>query len=81
MAKFSPADVEKFKNMNKVFLEKNYPDLVLADIKTGHDAWTIASRSGMLNICYSDRTVYDAHIQTVLEKIFPNVRFISKKVY
>jgi len=53
----------------------------LADIKTGSDAWAVCSRSGVLREAYEDRSVVDAHIQTALEKIFPNAVFRDKKRY
>lgn len=51
------------------------------DVFLGRDAWTIAHRSGILELTYKDPTIHDAHIQTALQKIFPNVKFLDKKVY
>ena len=47
----------------------------------GASAWTLVRRSGVLDEAYQDRSVVDAHIQTAMETIFPNVRFRDKKVY
>lgn len=47
----------------------------------GASAWTLVHRSGVLDEAYKDRSVVDAHIQTAMEIIFPNVRFLDKKVY
>lgn len=54
----------------------------LVDIKTGCDAWFVAHKAGITEHAYGlSRDVYDAHIQTVLEKIMPNAVFKDKKVY
>jgi hypothetical protein len=53
----------------------------LNDVKTGVDAWAVAHRSGITKEAYEDANVYDAHIQTALERIFPNAVFKDKKVY
>ena len=47
----------------------------------GISAWTLVRRSGVLDEAYKDRSIVDAHIQTAMEKIFPNVKFRDKKVY
>lgn len=52
-----------------------------ADIKTGADAWAIASKSGMLTDAYKDRDIVDAHIKTALSVIFPNAVFKDKYHY
>jgi hypothetical protein len=53
------------------------PDAIL----TGRDAWTVAHRSGLTAEAYQDRDVVDAHIQTALERIFPNAVFQDAKRY
>jgi len=50
-------------------------------IKDGVSAWTLVRRADVLDEAYKDRSVVDAHIQTAMETIFPNVRFRDKKVY
>ena len=51
-------------------------------IQKGSSAWTIAHRSGITEEAYAiDRRVTDAHIQTALEKIFPNALFLDRKRY
>lgn len=52
-----------------------------AGIKIGLDAWSIAHRVGLTAEAYSDRTITDAHIQTALERVFPNCQFRDRKVY
>ena len=56
-------------------------ELACLDIKTGRDAWSIAHRAGIVRDAYADREIVDAHIQTALEKIFPNADFLDKKIY
>lgn len=51
------------------------------DIKSGRDAWTVASRAGITQHAYEDRAVKDGHIQTALQRVFPNAVFKDKKVY
>lgn len=61
----------------------------LADIKTGADAWHIASRAGITDICYGNTAkdlpgipdCHDAHIKTALAKVFPNAEFADKYSY
>jgi hypothetical protein len=51
-------------------------------VVTGRDAWTIAHLAGVVREAYAmDRDIHDAHIQTALQKIFPNAVFRDKKVY
>ena len=47
----------------------------------GRDAWTVAHRAGLIREAYEDPTITDGHIQTALERIFPNAVFRDKKVY
>lgn len=58
-----------------------YHKLPLTAIKSGKDAWTIAHRVGITREAYNDPTVTDGHIQTALERIFPNAAFEDRKVY
>lgn len=51
------------------------------EVYLGKDAWSIAARSGVLREAYTDEAVTDGHVQTALEKIFPNARFNDKKTY
>lgn len=72
--------ISQYENAAKDYLGKK--GYALTDIKTGYDAWTVAHRSGITEHAYGvSRDVYDAHIQTVLEKIMPNAVFKDKKVY
>jgi hypothetical protein len=57
-------------------------NLTRNEITTGRDAWTVAHRSGIYDLTVrSDRTIVDAHVQTLLEAIFPKAIFKDKKVY
>lgn len=47
----------------------------------GVDAWALAGRAGILQLAYADPKIIDAHIQTALERIFPNATFLDKKRY
>ena len=51
------------------------------DVKLGSDAWAIANVSGILSDAYTDRAIVDAHIQTALQSVFPNVTFKDAKRY
>lgn len=53
----------------------------LADVQTGVKAWATAHDTGITREAYSVRSVIDAHIQTALERIFPNAVFKDRKVY
>lgn len=52
-----------------------------ATVVTGLAAWDMAHKLGFTNEAYKDRDILDAHIQTALEKVFPNAVFKDKKVY
>lgn len=57
-------------------------NLELSSVQSGRDAWTIAHQCGITRHAYDiSRDITDAHIQTALEKIFPNVTFRDKKRY
>lgn len=72
--------VSQYKNMAETFLASH--NLTCEAILTGRDAWTVAHKVGITNHAYAlSRDIYDAHIQTALEKVFPNAVFNDKKVY
>ena len=53
-----------------------------ADIRTGRDAWAVAHGSGITSHAYAlSRDIVDAHVQTALERIFPNAVFRDAKHY
>lgn len=87
MAKISEAYVAEFKALAAAWLAER--NLACDDVKTGGDAWLIASRSGISAICYGDTSrdlpglegVHDAHIQTALQAVFPNCVFRDAKRY
>lgn len=84
MAKFDTKTTERWDQKAQAWLDANangLTRLTLAEIMTGIDAWTVAHRSGITQEAYSDRTVTDAHIQTALERIFPNAQFKDVKRY
>lgn len=57
-------------------------NLTLADIKTGREAWGAAHKAGITSEAYAmGRDIHDAHIQTALERIFPNAVFRDAKRY
>lgn len=80
MAKFDKETIERWRGMARDWMHVNCefePMSVLA----GRDAWAVAARCGITREAYADRSATDGHIQTALEKIFPNVVFRDKKVY
>jgi hypothetical protein len=74
---------------NKLSDYKSMADSFLAghgysrsDVKTGAQAWTVACRAGITRDAYAiDRSINDGHIQTALEKIFPEAIFQDSKRY
>ena len=82
MAKIAQETICRWRGMAEVWLANNTrKGNTRADVLNGIDAWTIAHRCGITNDAYQDRDIVDAHIQTALEKIFPNCLFKDKKVY
>lgn len=79
MAKISDATVNGWREKALAYLAPRQH--ALGDVTTGRDAWTVAHQCGITGEAYADRTVTDGHIQTALEKIFPNAVFRDKKVY
>lgn len=57
--------------------------LTIEDIKTGGDAWAVWIRAvnNPLNVYRNMPDVFDGHIQTALETIFPNAVFKDAKRY
>lgn len=59
-----------------------HPLARLEDVDRGVDAWAVAHSAGLTREAYDmGRDINDAHIQTALEKIFPNAYFKDKKRY
>lgn len=79
--KIDAATSDRWRALVDSFIEKHNPDFHRHDVTHGIDAWTLAVAAGILREAYADQTIVDAHIQTVLEKIFPNAVFKDKKVY
>lgn len=52
------------------------------EVTTGQDAWGVAHRTGIYREAIAmDASVVDAHVQTALERIFPNATFKDPKRY
>jgi hypothetical protein len=72
--------IEEYATMADAFLAAN--GYTRDDVTTGVIAWQVAHGSGITKDAYAlSRDVYDAHIQTVLEKIFPKAVFRDVKRY
>ena len=78
--KFSNLQIEIWRQMATDWLSRHY-NRGPSDVSEGRTAWTIAHHSGITREAYADRSVTDGHIQTALERIFPNAKFLDKKVY
>jgi hypothetical protein len=87
MTKIDSVMLEKFSNLATAWLApQGYTNL---DVKLGSDAWHIASRAGITEICYGNTAkdlsgipdCHDAHIKTALAQIFPNAVFKDKYRY
>ena len=56
--------------------------LTRQDVLTGRDAWNVSHRASITNHAYAQgRDVVDAHIQTALQRVFPNAVFKDAKRY
>jgi len=77
--KFNQQTVDRWTQMAKDYLGRYGYEMT--DVKIGVEAWDIANHVGILREAYQDRSVIDAHIQTVLEKMFPQCVFRDKKRY
>lgn len=77
--KIPASTIEAWRTKAAAFLKtKGY---TIDDVKTGADAWAVANHCDMSREAYKDHDANDAHIQTALEKIFPNAVFKDKKRY
>lgn len=56
-------------------------NITRSTIIVGVDAWTLAHRVKFTDWAYAQPGLNDAHIQTALQRIFPNVVFKDKKRY
>lgn len=77
--KFDAATVNRWTCMAEDYLSGR--DMFREGILTGRDAWEVAHRAGITREAYGDREVTDGHIQTALERVFPNAIFQDRKVY
>lgn len=74
------AKLSQYTKMAEEFL--NNHNLTRNEIREGWQAWSVAARAGITNDAYAiSRDITDGHIQTVLQKIFPNAVFKDKKAY
>lgn len=79
--------VEEFRKLAQNYLDQY--GYKLSDVESGADAWTIAHRAGITEICYGNTAkdlpgiigCVDAHIKTALSRIFPNAVFHDKYGY
>lgn len=72
--------IETFKTMADDRLKECLVDR--SGILQGPDAWTVAHQAGIVRHAYDiGADVTDGHIQTALERVFPNAVFKDKKVY
>ena len=80
MAKIEQAMVQDWRARASEYLAgRGY---TLDDVKTGSDAWVVAHAIKATNEAYDiSRDITDAHIKTVLAKIFPNAVFKDKYRY
>ena len=82
MAKINKDIVSRWGDMCEIWLEGSPEAATCSSIRTGRDAWFVAHSAGIVREAYAmDRDIHDAHIQTALQKIFPNAVFRDKKVY
>lgn len=64
---------------SKLLIENGY---TLEAVTTGTDAWNVYHKAGCFNAIGGYNAPYsDGHLQTALEKIFPNVVFKERKTY
>ena len=76
------AHLPDFTTRVEQWFETNAPHLTREAVTAGRDAWFIAHRTGIVRASYDvGRDVVDAHIQTALQRIFPNVVFLDAKRY
>ena len=74
-------EMPEYKKLAEKWLNE-FATLSTNEIVTGRDAWTVAHNSGICRLAYDiSRDITDAHIQTVLEQIFPNAIFKDAKRY
>lgn len=80
MEKFDKETVERWRGMARDWMHANTLFEPISILR-GVDAWAIAHNCGICREAYADRNVIDAHIQTALEKIFPNAVFLDNEIY
>lgn len=87
MALIGPEYIEQFRKLASDWLAER--NLNCDMVKSGSDAWAVAHRAGITDICYGNTAkdlpgidgCVDAHIKTALQKIFPNAVFSDKYQY
>lgn len=80
VTKIAETDIEIFREQADGFLALR--GFKLEDVKVGSDAWLIAHQTGFASHCYDlGRDIHDAHIVTVMKKVFPNVVFKDRYSY
>lgn len=77
MAYFDKETVGRWTALVRAYLDDK--EITRHEVTQGWSAWAIAGKAGILREAYNDRRVTDAHIQTALEKIFPECEFRDAK--
>ncbi len=81
MAKIPAEIVDRWRATAAEWIAANCKNATIESVVLGRDAWTVAHRAGLTEEAYRDRGIHDAHIQTALQAIFPNVVFRDAKRY
>jgi peptide deformylase len=75
-------DAKTVARWNEIVVEYvNGSGYEISDVKTGSLAWAIAHKTKITHEAYEDNSVVDAHIKTVLQKIFPGAVFKDNYSY
>lgn len=76
MAKIDAMTINKWTLDCEDWLLRNTVGATRFNVETGEDAWTVAHWAGIVREAYAlGQGIHAAHIQTALEKIFPNAFF------
>ena len=83
-ARISPHVIGVWRKMAEDWLAAN-TQITCADVKIGANCWIIAHKAGIYHDVMELRVhevgLYDSHVQTALEKIFPGATFLDEKRY
>lgn len=82
MPKINTLIINKWRSMCEAWLAGSPEAATCSSIITGGDAWFVAHAAGVVREAYAmGQDIHDAHIQTALQRIFPNVVFRDAKRY